>query len=123
MQMASTKRLKRSFIYAALAVIVSTALLLIVAFLGSASLGNAGTSTIDIVSYVFGFPLLSGWLVSLTMFGMPGSCATSTQILGVFLIPFISVPIDAGLIFLVWEFFHRKRSRGLDADRILHING
>ena len=121
--MASTKRLKRSFIYAALAVIVSTALLLIVAFLGSASLGNAGTSTIDIVSYVFGFPLLSGWLVSLTMFGMPGSCATSTQILGVFLIPFISVPIDAGLIFLVWEFFHRKRSRGLDADRILHING
>ena len=69
-----------------------------------------------------GIPLGAGALISFGIFGAPGSCASSTQILAIFLIPFISLPVDAGLIFAVWEFFHRKALRGLDSDRILHIN-
>jgi len=120
--MSPAERLRRSFIWAILAIATSTGLVLLVAFLGNAVLGNAGTSTIDIVSYVLGFPLVPGWLVSMSIFGMPGSCAMPSQILGVFLIPVFSVPLDAGIVFAFWQFLHGEAARELNGDGILHIN-
>ena len=121
--MSPTERVRRSFIWAILAVAISTGLVLLVAFLGNAVLGNAGTSVMDIVSYVLGFPLVPGWLVSMSIFGMPGSCAMPSQILGVFLIPVFSVPLDTGMIFALWQFLHGKVARELNGDGILHIDG
>jgi hypothetical protein len=118
-QMTWKGRLKRSCAYAIAVVSAST-----VVVLALSSLEHSGTSReIDIASFVLGLPLGPGALVSFGIFGTPGPCASNGQIVGFFLIPFVSVVVDAGLIFAVWEFFHRKRSRGLDSDGILHING
>jgi hypothetical protein len=57
------------------------------------------------------------------MFNKIGSGSTLDQILGpALLIPLVRVVIDAGLIFGVWGFFDRIKSRGLSADNILHID-
>jgi hypothetical protein len=113
-------RLKRSFICAAIVVVASAAVVFALSSLENPT--KPPSRVIDFASYVLGVPLGPGALISFGIFGAPGSCATSTQILAIFLIPFISFPVDAGLIFAVWEFFHRKASRGLDSNGILHIN-
>jgi hypothetical protein len=117
--MTAMARFKRSCIYAAVAVAASAAVSVAMMFLGDPT---KSSNFIEAASYVLGIPLGAGALISFGIFGAPGSCASSTQILAIFLIPFISLPVDAGLIFAVWEFFHRKALRGLDSDRILHIN-
>jgi len=76
-----------------------------------------------VVSYVLAVPLVPGWLPIRSMFKKIGSCSTLDQILGsALLIPLISVVMDAGLIFGVWGFFDRIKSRGLGADNILHMD-
>jgi len=114
-------RLKRSFIYAIVAVVASTVTVLVLMLFASKANGQDPGIVFDVAGYVLGFPLLLGWAVSTGVFGSLGSCATPTQVLGVFLTPVISIPIDAGIIFAVWEFFHWKSSRGLESDNVLHI--
>jgi len=115
-------RLLRSCLYALVVVVVSTVAVFLLFVLGSKTSGQeSAIGTVDVASYILGFPLFLGWIVSTGIFGPLGSCATATQILGVFLTPVISIPIDACLIFVVWEFFHRKVSRGLESDTVLHI--
>ena len=119
----SRERLRRSCIYAIAAVVGSSVCVFVIVLLGSKpATQNAETGFLDIAAYILGFPLLLGWVVSTGIFGSLGSCATPGQILGVFLTPVISFPIDAGLIFATWEFFHRKASRDLESDDVLHIN-
>jgi hypothetical protein len=118
----SMGRFKRSCIYATGAVVASTILVFVLVLVGGKlDPQGSGANAIDLASYVLGFPLLLGWATSTGIFGALGSCATPTQILGVFLVPVISIPIDTCLTFAVWEFFHRKASRGLQSDGILHI--
>jgi hypothetical protein len=120
-QITSTGRFKRSCVYALAAVIVSTVSVVFLMLLESNAKGqSSATWAVDAASYVLGFPLLLGWIVTSGIFGPLGSCATPTQILGVFLTPVISIPIDACLIFAVWEFCHRKASR-LESGNVLHI--
>ena len=115
-------RLLRSCLYALVVVVVSTVAVFLLFVLGSKTSGQeSAIGTVDVASYILGFPLFLGWIVSTGIFGPLGSCATPTQILGIFLTPVISIPIDACLIFVVWEFFHRKVSRGLESDTVLHI--
>jgi hypothetical protein len=121
-QMTSIGRFKRSWAYAIAAVVVSTVSSFFLILLESNAKGQtSATWVVDAASYVLGFPLLLGWIVSSGIFGPLGSCATPAQILEIFLTPVISIPIDACLIFAVWEFFHRKASRGLGSDSVLHI--
>jgi hypothetical protein len=114
-------RLKRSFIYATVAVFASTVSVLVLLLFARKANGQDPGIALDVAGYVLGFPLLLGWAVSTGVFGSLGSCATPSQILGVFLTPVISILIDAGIIFAVWEFFHWKCSRGLESDSVLHI--
>jgi hypothetical protein len=120
--MTSTERFKRSCVYAIVAVVASTVLILLLVFLGRTANGHdSRPDFIDIAAYVLGFPLLAGWAVSTGIFGSLGSCATPSQLMGVFLTPVISIPIDTCLVFAVWEFFHRRSSRELGSDSVLHI--
>jgi hypothetical protein len=122
-QMTSMARFKRSCMYAAIAVIASAVTVFALSSLENpAKPSTSGTRAIDLATYVLGLPLGPGALLSFGIFGALRSCAKSTQILAIFLIPFISFPVDAGLIFVVWDFFHRKASRRLDSDGILHVN-
>jgi hypothetical protein len=120
----SRERLRRSAIYAIVAVSASAIALLMMAFLGSRTRSQVpGTSITDIASYALGIALLPGWLPIRGMFERVGSCSSLDQILGpALLIPFVSVVIDTGLIFGVWELFQRMTSGGLDSDNILHID-
>jgi hypothetical protein len=118
----SMGRFKRSCMYATGAVVAGTILVFVLVLVGGKlDPRGSGASAIDFASYVIGFPLLLGWAASTGIFGPLGSCATPTQVLGVLLAPVISIPIDTCLIFGVWEFFHRKASRGLESDGVLHI--
>jgi hypothetical protein len=114
------RRLWLSLVYAGLAVIVSTVVVLALASLEKPSTAQQnGTSAIDVAADVLGFPLVTGWVVVSLLFG-EWRAIHQGQIA---LVPFISIAIDALLIFLVWGFFHRKASRDLDSDGVLHING
>jgi hypothetical protein len=111
------RRLRVSVGYALLAVFVST-----IAVIGLSSLQNPtvqpnGTTAIDISTDVLGLPLATGWLFVSAVFG-EWRAVHQGQIA---LVPFVSVAIDSLLIFLVWEFLHRKKSRGLGSDSILHL--
>ncbi|HEY4842084.1 MAG TPA: hypothetical protein VIH78_08955 [Terriglobales bacterium] len=102
----------------------SAVALIMMAILGSrATAQDSGTSITAVVSSVLAVPLVPGWLPIRSMFKKIGSCSTLDQILGpALLISLISVVIDAGLIFGVWGFFDRIKSRGLGADNILHVD-
>jgi|HubBroStandDraft_1064217.scaffolds.fasta_scaffold13896_3 hypothetical protein len=123
-QMSPRVRARRSFIYAIVAVSASAIALVMMAILGSrAAAQDSGTSITDVVSYVLAVPLVPGCLPIRSMFNKIGSGSTLDQILGpALLIPLVRVVIDAGLIFGVWGFFDRIKSRGLGADNILHID-
>jgi ABC-type uncharacterized transport system permease subunit len=123
-QVTATGRLKRSCLYAIGVVVASTACVFLLLQLEPKAAGlSAGTGFFDIAAYVLGFPLFLGWIISTGIFGPLGSCATPTQMLGVFLTPVISIVVDTGLLFGVWEFIHRRASRGaLESENILHIN-
>jgi len=123
-EMTSKERFRRSCIYALIAVTASSAALLVMAFLGGHVTAKvSGLSVTDLASYILAIPLVPGWLLIRGMFDKVGSCSSLDQILGpILLVPVISVLIDTGLIFIIWEFFHRKMSRGLGSDNILHID-
>jgi len=114
------QRLARSFIYATIAVAASTVIVLILS-----SSNQPGVLSIGLVRayYVAASPLAPGAVISFGIFGTMGPCASVGQVIGLFLIPIFSIAIDAGLIFAIWECLHRKRSRELASDHILHING
>jgi hypothetical protein len=122
-QLSAIDRLRRSCVYVLVAVGVSTLALLVVALIGSKTTPrSSGTSVIDVLSYILGFPLLLGWFLAASLFGVPGSCASAEQFFKLVVsVPLTSVVIDTGIVFSVWEFFHRKKMRGLDSDNILHI--
>jgi hypothetical protein len=121
-QVTAKQRLKRSFLYATYLVVASTACVFLLLMLEPKSVSqSSGTGVFDIAAYVLGFPLLLGWLISTSIFGSLGSCATPTQVLGLFLTPVISILANASLIFCMWEFLQRKASRDLEPKNILHI--
>jgi hypothetical protein len=123
-QISPGERLRRSSIYAIVAVSASAIAFLMMAFLGSRTTAqDLGTSIPAIASYALGIPLIPGWLPIRGMFEKVGSCSSLDQILGpALLIRLLSVVIDTGFIFGVWELFHRMTSGGSDSDNILHID-
>jgi hypothetical protein len=112
------RRLLLSAVYAVITVFVSTIIVVVLSSLESPASARQGTGGIEIAGYVFGFPLATGWLFVSLVFG-EWRAVHQGQIA---LIPFVSVVFDALLIFLVWEFFHRKMSQELASDGVLHID-
>jgi O-antigen/teichoic acid export membrane protein len=92
-------RLKRSFFCAVVAVIASTVAVLLRGFLASrANSGDAG----DIQFYLLGMPLAPGWFLIRGVFER----SSMTQFLEwALVIPLVSVVIDTGIIFGVWQLF------------------
>ncbi len=121
-EMTPKERFKRCCIYTLIAVTASSAAVVVLALLGSqATTQNHGLSIADRASYVLAIPLAPGWFLIRSMFDKVGSCSSLHEILGpILLVPFISVAIDTSLIFIIWEFFHRKASRGLGSGNISH---
>jgi hypothetical protein len=107
-------------LYATLAVALSTS---IVIFLASrpdpVDARGQGWSGTDIVTWVFGFPLVTGWFVVVTVFGEWRSVHQGQ----IALVPLLSIVIDTILVFLVWEFWHRKTSKELKSSGTLGLNG
>jgi hypothetical protein len=106
-QMTTTARFKRSCVGAIFAVIASTGALLALGF----SENHAASGVGDLQADLLGVPLAPGWFV---MRGTIENINLSSlnHILGPALLTlFISVVIDTGLIFVVWELFHWQKSR------------
>jgi len=123
-QSTMVQRLRRSFLYTIGAVVASTACVFVPILIEPKTAAqNPGVELFDIAAFAPGLPLLLGWLIHTGIFGSLGSCATPTQLLGVFLTPIVSIVVDTCLVFCVWEFIHRKASRGLESENIFHING
>ncbi|SRR5712691_2169344 len=113
-------RLWRSCVYSAVAVVVSTIIVIVLASLeGPAGAQQRGSSGIDIATYVFGSPLATGWFIVVMVFG-DWRAVHQGQIA---LVPFFSVVVDTIMIFLVWEFWHRKTSKELNSTGTLGLNG
>jgi hypothetical protein len=119
--MTSTGRLKRSCVCAVVAVFVSTGAVLALGFLTNQA--NAPSSGVaDFQIYLLGIPLAPGWLLMRGTFEKT-SLSSLNQILGpALLVLFISVVIDTGLIFVVWELLHRQMSQRWDSDDVSHPN-
>ena len=116
--MTSIGRLKRSCVYAIVAVIFGT-----LAPLAVDSLSAPSSRVGDLLVDLLGMPLAPGYYPLRGMFEKLGSCSSVGEILGpMLLVLFVSVVIDAGLIFAVWEFVHWKANRGSRSDNLLHIN-
>ncbi len=118
-QQASTERFKRSCIYAIVAVVASTlAVLVLVSIGGTRTASGSAMSGLDISAYIFGLPLVAGWLIVRGIFG-EWSVIHGAQIFWVW--P-LSVAIDSLVIFLVWEFLHRKASHDLASNSTLGLD-
>jgi len=105
--MTSIGRLKRSCFCATVAAIVSAAALLALGFLEN----HSASGVADLQSDLPGVPLASGWFVMRGTFEKI-NLSSLNQILGPALLTlFISIVIDTGLIFVVWELFHWQMSR------------
>jgi membrane protease YdiL (CAAX protease family) len=104
--MTSTGRLKRSCFCAAVAVIASVSAVLILGFLENQSDGrNSGTN--GLLLDVLGIPLAPGWLLTRGIFEKAGNLSLR-QIAGpVLLALLISVVVDTGAMFGVWQLFRR----------------
>ncbi len=113
-------RLWRSCLYSAVTVVVSTIIVIAIASLeGPAGSQQSGISGIDIATYVFGSPLATGWFIVVTVFG----CWRAVHQGQIALVPLFSVAVDAIIIFLLWEFWHRKTSKELNSTGTLGLNG
>jgi hypothetical protein len=111
--MTSKGRLNRSFFCSTVAVIASTVAVVILGFL--ANKGNFSSFiTHNVAIDILGMPLAPGWLLIRGAFER----LRPNEFFGAaFLIPLISVPIDAGVIFAVWELLHgRERAHTSDSD-------
>jgi uncharacterized membrane protein YjjB (DUF3815 family) len=119
--MTSTGRLKRSCFCAVVAVISSTAAVLVVGLLeNQASRLSSGTA--GLLLDLLGIPLAPGWLLTRGMFERAGNLSSLNQIVGPALVALlISVVIDTGLIFVVWELY-QKMTRASDSDNTLRTN-
>jgi len=103
------KRLWWSFIYAILAVVASTIIVGILSSMVRPGAERPGLGGADIATYMLGFPLAPGWLIVKGIFGEWGMVHGGQ----IFLTWPLSLVIDSILIFLVWEFLHRKVSSEL----------
>ena len=105
--MTSIGRLKRSCFCATVAVIVSVAALLALGFLEN----HSPSGVADLQSDLLGMPLAPGWFVMRGTFEKI-NLSSLNQIPGpAVLVLFISVVVDTGLIFVVWELFNWQMSR------------
>jgi hypothetical protein len=94
-------RLKRSCFCAVVAVAASTAAVLLRGIL--ANHANSGDAS-DLQFYLLGMPLAPGWFLTKGVFDR----MSINQMLGwVIVIPLISVVVDTGLIFGIWQLFYR----------------
>jgi hypothetical protein len=113
------RRLLLSAVYAVVAVFISTVIVVVLASLeGPVSAQRRAVSGIEIAQYVLGFPLATGWGFAVLAFG--GWRAVHGGEIA--LVPLFSIFIDSVLIFLVWEFIHRKLAQELTSDGLLHID-
>src|ERR1700684_1813262 len=98
------RRLVISCMCATGAVVLSTVVAIFLSSLeGRGVAQGQGTSAIVIAEYVFCFPLATGWFVVISLFGAWRSVYGGQ----IALVPVFSVLVDAVIIFLVWEFWHR----------------
>jgi hypothetical protein len=109
-------RLKHSCLGALVAVFASALAALILGGLDNQGKGwSFGSSEIPLD--LLGISLAPGWLLMRGAFENVRGPSSESQILRLaILIPLISVVIDTGLIFVVWEFIHRTMTRRLDSD-------
>src|SRR6266403_934752 len=103
------RRFGRSFVYATVAVVVSTIIVWILSSSKNLGTEGRGSSTVDVASDVFGLPLAPGWLIVTGIFGEWRSIHGGQIVL----VWPLSLAIDSILISLIWEFLHRKASREL----------
>jgi hypothetical protein len=111
-----------SFVFSAIAVIVSAAIVVGLSTIESpeaAMTTSGGTRVVEIAGAVFGSPLVGGFLFVSLVFGEWRAFHQAGILL---LIPLISVVVDGFLIFLIWEFFHRRKSGELKSESILHLD-
>ena len=111
-----------SLVYSGMLIIVSALVVLGLSTIESpdkAATTSGGVRVTEIAAGVFGLPLATGFALVSLIFGQWKAFHQGEILL---LIPLISVVIDTLLIFLVWEFFHRRWSQELKSDSTLHIN-
>ena len=114
------RRLVISCMCATGAVVLSTVVAIFLSSLeGRAIAEGQGTSGIGIAGYVFCFPLATGWFIVVNVFGEWRSVHGGQ----IALVPVFSAVVDSVIVFLVWEFWHRKSSKELDATDSLGLNG
>ncbi len=114
------RRLVISCMCATGAVVLSTVVAIFLSSLeGRAVAQGQGTSGIDIAGYVFCFPLATGWFIVVNVFGEWRSVHGGQ----IALVPVFSAVVDSVIVFFVWEFWHRKRSKELNATDSLGLNG
>jgi hypothetical protein len=111
------RRLVISCMCATAAVVLSTIIVIILASIEGAL--EQRSTGVDIAADVFGFPLATGWFIVAAVFGEWRSVHGGQ----IALVPVFSVVVDAAIIFFVWEFWHRKSSKELDATDSLRLNG
>jgi uncharacterized membrane protein YeaQ/YmgE (transglycosylase-associated protein family) len=111
----SRRRLFLSVVYAIAMVFASTVIVVMLSGSHSPDRG-LGLQASEIVTDVLAVPLATGALVVKLVFGEWRSVHGGQ----IALVPFISVVIDAFLIFVIWEFLHRKKARELVSD-VPHI--
>jgi hypothetical protein len=107
-------RLGVSIVSAAVAVVLSAFSVLALS-LGKGPPGRG----IEILTDILGIPNVAGWLFISVVFGTWRAFHQAAILLW---IPLVSFVTDTLVIFLIWEFLHRKKSRNLDSDGVLHIN-
>jgi uncharacterized membrane protein len=93
-------RLGFSLLFGAGAVIASTLFFVAVA-------AKSNSKLIELVSYIFVVPLLPGWGF-IAMFFNAWQAVHQGQIA---LVPFISLPVDSAVIFVVWHYIMRRKER------------
>src|SRR5882724_4731734 len=103
------RRFGWAFVYATTAVVVSTIIVWILSLSENPGTEGRGLRGVDVATDVLGLPLAPGWLIVNGIFG-EWRAVHGGQIV---LVWPLSLAIDSILIFLVWEFLHRKASREL----------
>jgi len=114
-------RLKRSCFCAVIAVISSSAAVLIVGLLENQA-KSLSSGTAALLLDLLRIPLALGWFLTREMFERAGNLSSVNQIVGPALVTLlIRVVLDTGLIFVVWELY-RKTTRASDSGNTSGIN-
>jgi hypothetical protein len=112
------KRFGLSFLYAVIAVVASTIIVGILSSMESPGTERRGLSSAEVATYIFGLPLAPGWLIVKEIFG-EWRMVHGGQVV---LVWPLSLANDSIVIFLVWEFLHRKASRELTSKGTLGLD-